>query len=145
MRYFRLFFSIPVLFALAGCDFLDKKQPPNQALEGTETAIVGLYIDKDGYPQATTQKVNVYPGQKIIFAGPENFDIFFKDEKSPIQQPEVRSSNGIVIIEIPKDIFDRADREAKAGNKDELKELIYRYGIRANGKVTDPEIGVNRR
>lgn len=143
MRYVNFFMAIVILSILGGCKTLDCKPDKGVALEGTETAIVGLYIDKNGYPQANVKSVKVYPGQKIIFAGPDKFDIFFKDQKTPTGRFEIPSSNGVVTIEIPNDVFEREQRESKS--TDTKKELIYRYGIRANGKVTDPEIVVARR
>jgi hypothetical protein len=138
----RIKFVVPLVlaFLLASCDRLDPSE--GKALSGTETAIVGLYIDKDGYPQASVEKVKVFPGQKIIFAGPDKFEIIFKDKKSPTGRMEASSENGIVVIEIPLDIFEREQREAKATD---VKELVYKYGIRVNGKLTDPEINVGRR
>jgi len=145
MRYINFFIILVTLFTLEGCAIVDSKLSKGTALPGTETAIVELYIDKNGYPQANIDKVIVYPGQKIIFAGPDKFDILFKDQKSPIGKLEIQSSNGIVTIEIPKDIFERTQREPKAADSRNIKQLLYRYGIRVNDKVTDPEIGVNRR
>ena len=143
MRKINNFISALTVFFLVSCDRTDFNTKDGAALPGTETAIVGLYIDKNGYPQASVDKVKVFPGQKIIFAGPEKFDIVFKDEKSPTGRLETTSENGIVIIEIPQNIFEREQRETKSA--DEKKELVYNYGIRANGKFTDPQIVVDRR
>lgn len=143
MRRISFFGIAVVLLALCGCANLGCKLDVKAALQGTDTAIVGLYIDDKGFPQPTVGRVNVYPGQKILFAGPNTFDIFFKDKVSPIGDLVVQSSNGVVIIEIPMDIFEREQRKSKM--VDTKGELVYRYGIRANGKVTDPEIGVRPR
>lgn len=143
MRYVNFFISMCTLVILQSCASVDCKPEKGKALQGTETAIVGLYIDKNGYPQALVDTVKVYPGQKIIFAGPDRFDILFKDQKSPIGKLEVQSSNGTITIEIPRDIFERDQRETKT--TDTKKQLQYRYGIRANGKTTDPVIVIDRR
>lgn len=124
---------------------LDCKPTKGASLPGTDTALIGLFIDGNGYPQSSSKSVRVYPGQKIIFAGPNQFDIFFKEQKSPINQIEIKSINGIVAIEIPIDIFERDQRTSKATGASDKRELIYSYGIRANGKVTDPEIIVAKR
>lgn len=145
MRYANTFVISIMLFLLEGCASLDCKPQKGTVLQGTDTAVVEIYIDKNGYPQASVERVTVYPGQKIIFVGPDKFDILFKDQKSPIGKLEVQSSNGIVNIEIPRDIFERNQRESKTPNTREIKELLYRYGIRVNGKITDPEIGIGRR
>jgi len=139
MRYLKLILITFATFMSAGCASLDCKPNKGVVLPGTDTAIVGVYIDKNGYPQATVDTVTVRPGQRIVFTGPEKFEIFFKDQKTPIEKPNIQSASGIVVIEIPKDIFER-QRATNAA----LKELLYRYGIRANGKVTDPTIRVER-
>jgi hypothetical protein len=140
MRYIKLVVAATALLVSAGCASLDCNPNTGKALPGTDTAVVGLYIDKNGYPQSTIDTVKVYPGQKIVFAGPEKFDIFFKDRKSPNDRIDNPSTNGIVTIEIPRDIFEREERQQKTT----IKELVYKYGIRANGKVTDPTIIISR-
>jgi hypothetical protein len=143
MRYFNYYFIAIMLMILAGCASLECKPGSGSVLLGTDTATVGLYIDKNGYPQASVDKVTVAPGQKIVFVGPKQFDIIFKDQRSPIEKTEIRTSNGILVIEIPKNIFDLEDRKSPE-NKGK-NELVYRYGIRVNGKVTDPTIIISPR
>ena len=142
MRHVNFYAVTILMLFLSGCTSQGCKPDKGTVLKGTDTAIIGLYLDGNAYPQATVDKVIVHPGQKIILAGPEKFDILFKDQKSPIGRLEIQSSNGIVVIEIPKDIFERNQRESKT--TDMKKELVYRYGIRVNGKVTDPEIVIRR-
>lgn len=142
MRHINFYAVTILMLFLSGCASQGCKPDKGTVLKGTDTAIVGLYLDGKNYPQATLEKVIVHPGQKIIFAGPEKFDILFKDQKSPIGRLEIPSSNGIVIIEIPRDIFERNQRESKT--TDTKNELVYRYGISVNGKVTDPEIVIRR-
>jgi hypothetical protein len=111
------------------------------ALSGTDTAIVGLYIDKKGYPQPSVQTVSVYPGQRVLFAGPKQFDIIFKEQKSPNGKLEMTSKDGVVVVDVPRDIFDR-EKSATRANPDSRKELLFHYGIKANGKETDPTIRI---
>lgn len=142
MRHIRFFSAVIVLLVLGGCVNRDCKPDVGVVLQGTDTAIIGLFLDASGYPQAITNKVTVRPGQKIIFAGPAKFEILFKDQKSPVGELELESSGGVVVIEIPKDIFERDQRETKS--KDVKNELVYRYGIRVDGRVTDPSIHIIR-
>jgi len=135
---FLSFFS--VFFVMAGCAELHCKKPKGSVLTGTDTAVVGIYIDDNGYPQAEVDVVTVRPGQNIKFVGPSKFDILFKDQRSPIDKLEVPSVDGVVTIQIPRDIFDR--QSAAAARNLSVKELIYRYGIRVNGKITDPTIHI---
>ncbi len=123
---------------LSGCASYHCKSEVGGALPGTDTALVGIYIDKNGYPQATVKDVRVHPGQKITFVGPDKFDILFKDQRSPIDLFEVSSSKGVLVIEIPRDAFSRQKMAATT-----VRELVYRYGIRVNGKVTDPTIHID--
>ncbi len=141
MRYVKLFLFSAVLLISGGCASQDCKPVKGTVLTGTDTAIIGVFIDKKGYPQVTVDTVTVHPTQKIVFAGPDKFEIFFKDPKSYIGKVEYRSENGIIIIDVPKDIFEQARKEGNS-TAGALKELLYRYGIRANGKVTDPTVRV---
>jgi len=143
MRYTNIFIFSAALLCLASCKTLDCKPKSGSVLQGTNTATVGLYIDKNGYPQADVQDVTVAPGQRIVFVGPNQFEILFKDQRSPIENLEVRTSNGILTIDIPKDVFDKEDRK-NPENKGK-NEIIYRYGIRVNGKTTDPSIHISPR
>ena len=133
-----------VLVGLSGCRYFDRGAQEGKALAGTETALVGVYVDKEGYPHPTVEQVSVHPGQKIIFGGPEKFDIVFKDQRSPTGRLEIASVGGIVTIEIPKDILERENR-AKIADGKNTKDLVYRYGIRVNGKLTDPTIHISPR
>jgi hypothetical protein len=122
-------------------------------LSGTDTAIVGISLDKKGYPQHTVGRIEVKPGQKILFAGPEKFSIFFKDGISPYndsdlkslpglnreslrkQRVEFTSINGTVAIVIPKDLFERPENRGKPY-------IDYYYGISVNGLEIDPPVRV---
>lgn len=144
MHYIKIFVA-SILLMLSGCATLDCKPINGSVLPGTDTAIVGIYIDKNGYPQASVDEVTVYPGQKIVFSGPNQFDIVFKDQKSPIDVLEVKSTNGIVVITIPRDILERNKTTQTTIDPNARKGVTYRYGIRANGKITDPSIRIEPR
>lgn len=132
------------LLSLSGCASVEcVKKNTEEVLPGTSTALVGLYIDKNGYPQANVETVVVAPGQRIVFVGPEKFEIVFKDKKSPVPQFDLSARNGVLILDIPKDVFAQEDKDDRTNiGKDEIS---YKYGIRANGKETDPEIRVRPR
>jgi len=133
--------SVVVIFVslLVGCSGFHRSHDQGKVLPGTNSAVVGVYIDKNGYPQATIDQVKVSPGQRVVFVGPEKFDILFKDQRSPIGKLEVSSSTGILVVDIPRDIFE-SPRTTNFPQTTDIKALIYRYGIRVNGKVTDPSI-----
>lgn len=142
MKISTYFSILAISFLCVSCSHNDKDPTKSEALNGTDTAVVGIYLDSNGYPQPTDKEIKVRPGQKIVFAGPDKFDIFFKDQKSPIPETDLQSTNGIIIIEIPKEIFEKEQRTSKSTTT--INEIIYRYGIRANGKVTDPNVNVCR-
>jgi hypothetical protein len=142
MKFINYIFIIGFAISVSGCAHLEKKCDSGVVLQGTDTAVVGLYIDNDGFPRANVGEVVLSPGQRVVFAGPNQFEIFFKDQRSPNGQLENRSNNGIVVIDIPRDIFERSARINASATTVSAKELIYRYGIRANGKVTDPIIKI---
>ena len=51
-----------------------------RALPGTNTIVISISIDENGYPQPSLMdEMTLHPGQKIVFAGPDEFTIFFKD------------------------------------------------------------------
>lgn len=144
MLSIRVFALTFLLSALSGCGLMECKQEETGAvMAGTSTAMVGLYIDSKGYPQPTVGTVVVAPGQRIVFTGPSRFDIVFKDKKSPVDAMELSAKDGVLILDIPKDVFVREDRR----NPDNVgkDEIVYKYGIRVDGKLTDPVIIVRPR
>lgn len=122
-----------------GCD--PEKLRTGYALPGTNTVVVGIGIGKNGIPKETIKDVVAYPGQKVLYAGPDKFSIVFKDRKTPNRKVENASSNGVVIIEIPMDILERKEfvEEFRKNNQ-----LVFNYGIKANGKELDPPLIIRR-
>ena len=131
-------------FVIFLCGCASKHCDPSvlSVLSGTNTAVVGIFIDKNKYPNAVDTIV-VYPGQKILFAGPDQFEIFFKDNKSPVKDSVLRSSNGSLVVEIPTDIFER--NLGKSSSTRAKRELLYRYGIKVGDMVKDPNILIRER
>lgn len=126
------------LSSLIGCSSLNcGPQSPGTgyALTGTNTVVVGISLGKDGIPQESYKDVVLHPGQKVLYAGPDEFSIVFKNNKTPNSKVENPSRGGVVVIEIPKDIFERKEflKEFR-----ETNQLVFDYGIRANGKELDP-------
>jgi hypothetical protein len=133
-----------VFAALAGCASVDcepDKLRTGYALPGTNTVVVGIGLDRDGIPKETFKDVVAYPGQKVLYAGPDEFSIIFKNRKTPNSKVENASVNGVVVIQIPEDIFERKEF-AEEFRKN--KQLVFDYGIRANGKELDPPLIVKK-
>lgn len=143
MNFVKLVFA-GVVVSLAGCASIDcepQKLQTGYALPGTSTVVVGIGIDKNGIPKETFKDVVAYPGQKVLYAGPDEFSIIFKNRKTPNRKVENTSVNGVVVIEIPKDILERKEfvEEFRKNNQ-----LVFDYGIKANGKELDPPLIIKR-
>ncbi len=110
------------------------------ALHGTNTIVISISIDDDGYPQPSLlETMSLHPGEKIVFAGPEEFTIFFKEGKSPFKKSEFNSKDGVVVLKIPEHLFED-NRFSEEIYRNEG--IIFNYGIRANGKITDPSVRI---
>lgn len=135
---------IGAVFSFVGCASIDcesDKLQTGYALPGTSTVVVGIGIDKNGMPKETFKDVVAHPGQKVLYAGPDEFSIIFKNRKTPNRKVENSSVNGIVIIEIPEDILERKEfvEEFRKNNQ-----VVFNYGIKANGKELDPPLIVKK-
>jgi hypothetical protein len=147
MRYKSLVACCFLLF-LNGCATADdrsgttmKSLPISYALQGTSTAVVGIAIDKKGYPLETVKVIILTPGQKVIFAGPNEFQIAFKNKKAPSARLNYRSEKGIVTVEVPTNILDRPEfRQEYEKNKS----VEFNYAIKINGRELDPPIIVKK-
>lgn len=118
-----------------------EKLPVSYALLGTSTAVVGIGIDKNGIPLETVKEIVLTPGQKVIFAGPDKFQIKFKKKKAPSRQVEYQSQNGVITVTIPRDILDQPQFSKEYREK---KYLRFDYSIFVNGRELDPPLIVKR-
>lgn len=118
-----------------------RKLPISHALQGTSTAVVGIAIDKKGYPLETVSAIVLTPGQKAIFAGPDAFQIAFKNKKAPTAQLDYRSEKGVITVVIPRDILERPEFKQEY---EKNKSIEFNYAIRINGRELDPPIIVKR-
>jgi hypothetical protein len=144
MHHIKLVFVISLLAILSGCASIECKPQDGRAgyaLPGTNTAVVGISLDQTGTPQVQVQKIVLYPGQKVLFAGPDRFSIFFKNRKTPNGKIENPSGDGVVVIAIPENILEQKEFVEEFRKNDSL---TFNYGIRVNGKELDPEIIVKR-
>lgn len=142
MIYMKYILMMVFIFVLGGCASLDCKPDKlrtGYALPGTETVVVGISLDKSGMPQESYKDVKVHPGQKVLYAGPDEFAIVFKNKKTPNGRVENKSSRGVVVIQIPEDIFERPEFIEEFRKN---KFLTFDYGIRSNGKELDPPMVV---
>lgn len=126
---------------MVGCSSVKCPKPNKvgEVLPGTNTAVVGVYLGKDGVPRETVKEVVVNPGHKVIYAGPDEFSIVFKNRKTPNRIVDNKSRGGVVVIEIPEDIF-RQDKFIEEFRKN--NSLTFDYGIRVGDKELDPPLRV---
>jgi len=111
------------------------------ALRGTNTAVVGIAIDQKGYPLETVKEIVLTPGQKVVFAGPDEFSVVFKDKKTPTRKIKYVASNGVIRIEVPKDILEKPEFSEELKRNNYLK---FNYSIFVNGKELDPPLIVKK-
>jgi hypothetical protein len=144
MKYIKIAVVTSIITLLSACGTMDcKPQKPTtgHALPGTNTVVVGISIDKNGMPQESYKDVVAYPGQTVLYAGPDQFSIVFKNKKTPNGKIENKSARGVVMIKIPEDIFEKREFAEEAKKFDYL---TFDYGIRTNGKELDPPLIVRR-
>lgn len=66
---------------------------------GSNTAVITISVDEQGNPlPSVTELLQLKPGQRIVFTGPEEFVIFFKDQKTPFKKSEFKSKDGVVAV-----------------------------------------------
>jgi len=144
MKHLKIAATAALFTLLTACGSMDcKPQKPTtgKALPGTNTVVVGISLDKSGMPQESYKDIVAYPGQKVLYAGPDQFSIVFKDKKTPNGKIENKSIRGVVVIQIPENIF--AQKEfIEEGRK--FDQLTFDYGIRTNGKELDPPLIIRR-
>lgn len=113
-----------------------------KAISGTNTIVITISLDEEGNPLPSVMELlELKPGQRIVFTGPEEFSIFFKDQKTPFKKSEFKSKDGVVTIKIPEKIFeDKRFFEEGYQNAG----IEFNYGVRVNGKELDPPLIVRR-
>lgn len=145
MKCYKLLVYIVLFSVISGCSASQPnriaKLPVSYALPGTSTAVVGIAIDRNGFPKETVKEIVLKPGQKVVFAGPDRFMIAFKNQKAPTDKLRYESGNGVVTVAIPKDIL---DKPPYAEEYRKNKYVRFDYAININGKELDPPIIIKR-
>lgn len=113
-----------------------------KVISGTNTIVITISVDEEGNPlPSLTELLALKPGQRIVFAGPEEFTIFFKDQKTPFKESEFKSKEGVVTLKIPEKIFeDKRFFDEVYGDSG----ISFNYGVRVNGREFDPPFIVRR-
>lgn len=122
--------TIAIALLLSACAHIQKPEGKT-ALPGTNTVINGIYLD-NGMPAVKHNKVILYNNQKLLFAGPDEFTIEFKEgsffKNSNNKNPNVYNSrNGVAILEVSEEKTSRLKDSA-----------AFKYSVFVNGKELDP-------
>lgn len=144
MHLFAKLIALFGVFFVAGCSAISseiKNHHTVYPMVGTNTAVVGIGVDKQGIPFVAAREIIVEPGQKILFAGPDEFIVTFKNKKSPNRKIDNPSRSGVVKIEVPSEILEQREFVEEYRKNGQLK---FNYGVIVNGKELDPEIIVRR-
>ncbi|HTF96127.1 MAG TPA: hypothetical protein VL995_08350 [Cellvibrio sp.] len=139
MKVLILFLALLCINSLAAEPCTKKKC---KAISGTNTIVITISMDEGGNPlPSVTELLELKPGQRIVFTGPEEFIIFFKDQKTPFKKSEFKSKDGVVTIRIPEKIFEDK-RFFEESYRD--AEIAFNYGVRVNGREFDPPLIIKR-
>lgn len=134
MRIYKLSAILITLFILGACSNMDHHpRKETHALPGTTTAINGIYL-KDGKPAVQYETVVLRKGQRVVFAGPDEFRIVFENESlfedaSDNEPGNYRSRDGIIILQVS----DEKTARLKDGT-------TFKYSVFVNGIELDPFI-----
>lgn len=144
MKFFIKLIALCGAFMVAGCSAVSSEVKNHHTIypmKGTNTAVVGIGVDRQGTPFVAAKEIVVEPGQKIIFAGPDEFIVTFKNKKSPNRKINNPSRAGVVKIEVPSEIFEQSEFAEEYRKNGQLK---FSYGVVVNGKELDPDIVIRR-
>lgn len=145
MKFFTRLIALAAIALFVGCTGNEgevNKDTVVYPLPGTNTAVVGIGLDKDGVPYLMAKEIILAPGQKVLFAGPDEFVVVFKNKKSPNRKIDNPSEAGVVVIDVPSGILEQREFAEEFLKNKEVK---FSYGVRVNGKELDPDIIVRRR
>lgn len=145
MNIFTRLIALLGVFVVAGCSAVSSEIKSHHTvypMAGTNTAVVGIGVDKHGVPFIAAKEIIVEPGQKVLFAGPDEFTVVFKNKKSPNRKIDNPSKAGVVRIDVPSEVFQQREFVEEYRKDGQLK---FNYGVIVNGVELDPELIVRRR
>lgn len=134
MRTFKLSAILLTLLLLGACSTANHHpRKETHVLPGTRTALNGIYLI-DGKPAVQYETVVLRTGQRVIFAGPDEFRIVFENESlfedaSDNEPGDYRSRDGLIIL----NVSDEKAARVKDGT-------VFKYSVFVNGVELDPFI-----
>lgn len=144
IKLVKIFLLIAVILTLASCELICKCGPVG-------TSVVKVFLADDDIPNVNIEVLSVYPGQKVVFEGLEDFSLRFDfDPQNPAKgSTKYESRNGKITIVISRDYTKILDQE-QSGNQVEqnaidvvkmqnsVNEIRIKYDVESKGKVRDP-------
>ncbi|TVZ41508.1 hypothetical protein P886_0854 [Alteromonadaceae bacterium 2753L.S.0a.02] len=120
-----------------------EKFPEAKAYPGTDTVFVGVYVDESGNVATTSNGELALPGQKVIYSSSYEFEIRFKNDKSPVGKIDICSGDdGIALLKIPKDIL---SREEYVDEYEKNGEVVFNYDIKVGNLTLDPPLRIKEK
>lgn len=115
------------------CD-CPEKSDTSFANPSNKTVINEIGLDDEGVPTSEFEKVILHDGERLVFVGPREFEIFFPEGSffvdSKNEHPGYyQTKTGVMILKV--------DTE-KTRKLDPKKRHAYKYDIIVNGVVLDP-------
>lgn len=131
---FKKIFTCLIIVLITACAHADKYGNNKECncegglIEGTDTAVVKVELDKEGNPKVDTEVFVVYEGQRVVWVGPKEMVIRFP-EGSPFKKEKLYTKDAVINKIIPKQ---RSKEFKKRG------EIKFKYDVIVGKKVLDP-------
>lgn len=126
MKALKIALAVVLMFTVLAADAEKKEKRKGKVLKNTKTAVVEISLDETGMPVVNYDEIELKTGDRIIFVGPEDFEINFP-KKSPFKVKKLMAQSGVINVKIKK-------RKNKKGK------VNYKYDIIHNDKVLDPDL-----
>jgi|GEM_PF-4210414 len=117
-------------------------------IPGTDTAMVIISIGEDGKPQVNVEVLDVYPGQRVVFVGPEAFTLVYREEFPYVRseaekksaasdnksEAEVSTDDGVINFTVLEEYRDTIE---------DGETLLIKYDVIVAGVPLDPYVRIH--
>ena len=125
--------SLFVFFAAGNASAHRCKNPEEgRADPKNNTVINEISIDEKGIPTVEFEKVVLHNGERLVFVGPKEFEIFFKEgsffHDSEKENPGYyQTTNGVIILEVSREKTEKLESGS-----------VFKYSVFIDGVELDP-------
>ncbi len=105
------------------------KSEVSEPIQGTNTAVVEIALDKNGMPTVFSETIKVEIGKRVVWLGPEEFVIEFPEE-SPFKENKLFTQNGVINEIIPEEAFEYFSKQERFKK--------FKYNVIVRDQVLDP-------